>query len=167
MQARQKQASDEELKSLLSYIDSRRGATGVERQGFIEYLLNSLVDVCLPSQIKHLVTSVKPETNGFSSIECPWDDLFSRLDLTPEQKQKISQLRQEFLEKKLLYSHINNSIQKIRKCLLRRSNNLHESFQNCFGSLTPGQICDIIVRFSDEYFIKKATEGEAASKSFF
>jgi hypothetical protein len=149
-QARQTQTPDEELKALLSYFDSRRGATGVERQGYIEYLLNSLVDVCLPTQLKHLVTTIKPESSGFSSGECPWDDLFSRLDLTPEQKEVVSRLRQEFLEKKLLYSHVHTSLQKVRKCLLRRSSNINECMERCLSSLSPSQICDIVLRFSDE-----------------
>lgn len=158
-EARQKQSSDEELKAMIKLLDSRRGATGFERQGFIEYLLNSLMDNCLPIQLKNLVTSIKPERNGFSS-ECPWNDLFSTLDLTPEKTKKILQLRQEFLEKKLLYSHTFNDVQKVRKILLRRSNCINESLGKCLKNLAPTSLCDMIIRFSDQTFNKKVTNVE-------
>mmetsp|Transcript_23674 Transcript_23674/g.23429 ORF Transcript_23674/g.23429 Transcript_23674/m.23429 type:complete len:85 (+) Transcript_23674:318-572(+) len=47
---------DEQIKDILETLRIKMGANGVERQGYIEYVMHQIADISLPGQLKTLLS---------------------------------------------------------------------------------------------------------------
>lgn len=48
--------NDDQIKAILDILRLKMGANGVERQGYIEYVMHQIADISLPGQVKSLLS---------------------------------------------------------------------------------------------------------------
>lgn len=124
---------------------AKLGANGVERQGYIEYLIHQISDVSLPKQVKLLLNAEQVKKTYF------WDEL---LDLNHTQSDHQSQMENYLdmiVKKSEEFKSTMKKLKRIKKCLLRRTGHFQNLIDYISSQLTARQIAVLLVRLNKEH----------------
>ena len=134
------------VEEILETLKVRMGANGVERQGYIEYLLNQISDLALPSHIRSLMSDFSNQKSN-NSLFC--EQLLENNELTPEQKAAFDKQCFDFQQKKKQYEKLMLKMKRIRKCLLRRTGHLQNVIDYVSTLIPPQQVAALLLRLNN------------------
>ena len=137
-------AREEEFKEIIETLRIKLGTSGVERQGYIEYLLHQISDIALPNQVKSVLNLEDNKSNYF------WEELLDLNYLPPEQQQKFEVYLGIIKKKEEQYKNAMKKLKRIKKCLLRRTGHLQSIIDYISSQLTATQIAALLIRLNKE-----------------
>ena len=136
--------SDKEISEIIETLRVKMGANGVERQGYIEYLIHQISDVSLPNQVKSLLDAEHVKKTYF------WDELLDFNHSQGEQQAEMEKFLAVVLEKSEKFQMTMKKLKRIKKCLLRRTGHLQSIIDYVSARLNHRQIAALLVRLSKE-----------------
>lgn len=141
----QKEDAEAEIQQIVETLRVRLGASGVERQGYIEYLIRQISDIALPNQVKILLNQGSNKSNYF------WETLLD-LNFIPTVQHEQLDFYIEMVHKKTEdFKNTMKKLKRIKKCLLRRTGHLQSILDYISAQLTATQIAALLVRISKEH----------------
>lgn len=136
---------DEEFKEIIETLRVKMGANGVERQGYIEYLMHQISDVALPMQVKSLLNIESNKSNYF------WEELLDLNYVSPQQHALMESYLAMIAKKAEEYKNIMKKLKRIKKCLLRRTGHLQSIIDYVSSQINSTQIAALLVRLNKEH----------------
>ena len=136
--------SDKEISEIIETLRIKMGANGVERQGYIEYLIHQISDVSLPNQVKSLLNSEHVKKTYF------WDELLDINHSQCEQQTEMEKFLTVIMAKSEEFQGTMKKLKRIKKCLLRRTGHLQSIIDYISSRLTHRQIAALLVRLNKE-----------------
>mmetsp|Transcript_28013 Transcript_28013/g.27687 ORF Transcript_28013/g.27687 Transcript_28013/m.27687 type:complete len:160 (+) Transcript_28013:344-823(+) len=130
---------DEQIQEIIDALRIKMGVSGVERQGYIEYVMRQISSIFIPELLKSLLNIVS--NRGIFLMISP--------SITPEQLQNAEAHLQAIEGKKEAYDSCLKNIKRIQKCLLRRTGHLQSIVDTIATMLTPRQTAALLIRLND------------------
>jgi hypothetical protein len=140
----QGEGSEKEFLDIIETLRTKLGANGVERQGYIEYLIHQISDVSLPNQVKGLLNTEQIKKTYF------WDELLDFNHGHADQQPKMEEFLTIVVKKAEEFKNTMKKLKRIKKCLLRRTGHLQNLIDYISSRLTFRQIAALLVRLSKE-----------------
>ena len=136
--------AEEQIKAIIETLRVRLGASGVERQGYIEYLIRQISDIAVPNQVKTLMNLGSNKSSYF------WEELLD-LNYLPKEQQEGMDFYVDIINKKAEeFKNTMKKLKRIKKCLLRRTGHLQSIIDYISSQLTATQIAALLVRINKE-----------------
>ncbi|CAG9327479.1 unnamed protein product [Blepharisma stoltei] len=130
---------DEQIQETIDTLRIKMGVDGVERQGYIEYVMRQISSIFVPELLKSLLNVVS--NRGIILMISP--------SITPEQLQNAEAHLQAIEAKKEAYDSCLKNLKRIQKCLLRRTGHLQSIIDTIATMLTPRQQAALLIRLND------------------
>lgn len=141
----QENGSEQEFKDIIETLRVKLGANGVERQGYIEYLIHQISDVSLPQQVKTLLNTEQVKKTYF------WDELLDLNHTKSEQQGHMEQYLNMVIQRSEEFKSTMKKLKRIKKCLLRRTGHFQNLIDYISSQLTARQIASLLVRINKEH----------------
>jgi DNA-binding FrmR family transcriptional regulator len=135
---------EEQIKQIIETLRVKMGTSGVERQGYIEYLIHQISDIALPIQVKSLLNLENNKSSYF------WEELLDLNYVSPEQQEKLEGYLSMITKKTEDFKNTIKKLKRIKKCLLRRTGHLQSIIDYISSQLTCTQIAALLVRINKE-----------------
>ena len=136
--------SEENIKVIIETLRTKLGASGVERQGYIEYLIRQIADISLPNQVKSLLNIENNKDNYF------WDQMLDLNFMDKEQQEQLERYILMINKKAEDFKATMKKLKRIKKCLLRRTGHLQNILDYISSQLSATQIAALLVRINKE-----------------
>lgn len=141
----QENGTEEEFSDVIQTLRVKLGANGVERQGYIEYLIHQISDVSLPKQVKLLLNVEQVKKTYF------WDELLDLNHTQSEHQSEMENYLDMIVKRSEEFKSTMKKLKRIKKCLLRRTGHFQNLIDYISSQLTARQIAVLLVRLNKEH----------------